>query len=183
MQDVNLQEAQEKSLAVHAALCNDVPERAQFVETPPTSSDRATPEVIQLQQEVTDDTSKSPADVFNITGNSTEHGMDGNDEDLVNLARIQDGIPLSYTIALLLLQLGGVTGESEIAEMWQDHYKSILNSVKNSTRQQFVTNKLREESIMFSTEDINVALHSLKRGKSCGVDGLASEHFMFAHRI
>ena len=76
--------------------------------------------------------------------------------------------------------------ESEIAEMWQDHYKSILNSVKNNTRQQFVTNKLdsiRGESIMFSTEDINVALHSLKSGKSCGVDGLAAEHFMFAHRI
>ena len=70
--------------------------------------------------------------------------------------------------------------------MWQDHYKSILNSVKNNTRQQFVTNKLdsiRGESIMFSTADINVALHSLKSGKSCGVDGLAAEHFMFAHRI
>ena len=36
---------------------------------------------------------------------------------------------------------------------------------------------------LFSTADINVALHSLKRGKSCGVDGLAAEHFMFAHRI
>ena len=86
------------------------------------------------------------------------------------------------------LYFGGVTGESEIAEMWQDHYKSILNSVKNNTRQQFVTNKLDSirgtgESIMFSTADINVALHSLKSGKSCGVDGLAAEHFMFAHRM
>ena len=88
-----LQEAQEKSLAVHAALCNDVPERAHFDEAPPTSSDGAMPEVFQLQQEVIDDTPKSPVVVFNITGNSTEHGMDGNDEDLVNLARIQDGIP------------------------------------------------------------------------------------------
>ena len=88
-------------------------------------------------------------------------------------------VPLASTV-------GGVTGESEIAEMWQDHYKSILNSVKNNTRQQFVTNKLdsiRGESIMFSTADINVALHSLKSEKSCGVDGLAAEHFMFAHRI
>ena len=44
-------------------------------------------------------------------------------------------VPLASTV-------GGVTGESEIAEMWQDHYKSILNSVKNNTHQQFVTNKL-----------------------------------------
>ena len=32
-------------------------------------------------------------------------------------------VPLATTI-------GGVTDENEIAEMWQDHYKSILNSVK-----------------------------------------------------
>ena len=70
-------------------------------------------------------------------------------------------VPLASTV-------GGVTGESEFAEMWQDHYKSILNSVKNNTRQQFVTNKLdsiRGESIMFSTADINVAFHSLKKWK------------------
>ena len=70
--------------------------------------------------------------------------------------------------------------------MWQDRYKSILNSVKNNTRQQFVTNKIdsiRGKSISFSTADINVALHSLKSGKSCSVDGLAAEHFMFAHPI
>ena len=88
-------------------------------------------------------------------------------------------VPLATTI-------GGITGENEIAEMWQDHYKSILNSVKTNSRQQFVTSKLssiRGESILFSTSDINVALHSLKSGKSCGVDGLAAEHFLFAHRI
>ena len=88
-------------------------------------------------------------------------------------------VPLATTI-------GGITGENEIAEMWQDHYKSILSSVKTNSRQQFVTNKLssiRGESILFSTSDINVALHSLKSGKSCGVDGLATEHFLFAHRI
>ena len=67
-------------------------------------------------------------------------------------------VPLATTI-------GGITGENEIAEMWQDHYKSILNSVKTNSRQQFVTSKLssiRGESILFSTSDINVALHSLK---------------------
>ena len=58
-------------------------------------------------------------------------------------------VPLASSVGL-------VTGESEIAEMWQDHYKSILNSVKNNTRQQFVTNEvdsIRGESILFSTAD------------------------------
>ena len=68
------------------------------------------------------------------------------------------------------MEVRGVTGEIEIAEMWQDHCQSILNSVKNNTLQQFVTNKL--ESILFSTSDFNVALHSLKSGTSCGVDSM-----------
>ena len=88
-------------------------------------------------------------------------------------------MPLATTI-------DGVTGESEIAEMWHSHYKSILNSVNNNSKHQYVTNEInsiRGQSILFSTSDINVALNSLKSGKSCGVDGLAAEHFMFAHRI
>ena len=45
-------------------------------------------------------------------------------------------------------------------------------------------NSITGQSILFSTSDINVTLDSLKSGKSCGVvDGLAAEHFMFAHRI
>ena len=44
-------------------------------------------------------------------------------------------------------------------------------------------NSIREQSILFSTSDINVVLDSLKSEKSCGVDGLTAEHFMFVHRI
>ena len=61
-----------------------------------------------------------------------------------------------------------------------------LNNLKTNSCQQFVRNKLssiRGESILFSTSDINVALYSLKSGKSCGVDDIVAEHFLFAHRI
>ena len=88
-------------------------------------------------------------------------------------------VPLGTTI-------GGITGKNEIAEMWRDHYKLIITNVKTNYRQQFVTNKfssIRGESNLFSTSDFNVVRHSLKIGKSCGVDGLAAEHFLFAHRI
>ena len=84
-----LQEAQEKSLSVHAALCNDVSERAQPTEIPPAPAGGTKPEAIKLQQEVTSGAPKSPPVVFNITANSIDHGMDGNDDDLINLARIQ----------------------------------------------------------------------------------------------
>ena len=80
----------------------------------------------------------------------------------------------------------GCDRETDIPEMWQDYYKSILNSVNGNFQQHFVSSKInsiREESILFSTSDINIALHSLKCGKSCGVDGLAADHFKYAHRI
>ena len=36
--------------------------------------------------------------------------------------------------------------------MWQDHYKTILNSVKNNSRQEYMTDKInsiRGQSILF----------------------------------
>ena len=86
----------------------------------------------------------------------------------------------------LATAIGGVTGENEIADMWQVHYKSILNSVKDNSNQKYVTDKINSitaQSILCSTSDINVALESLKSGKSCVVDGLAAEHLVFAHGI
>ena len=96
-----------------------------------------------------------------------------------NISDKKTRVPLATTI-------GGVAGETDIPEMWQDHYKSILNSVSGNFQQHFVSSKINsisEESILFSTSDINIALHSLKCGKSCGVDGLAADHFKYAHRI
>ena len=88
-----LQEAQEKSLSVHAALCNDASERAQPTEIPHAPAGGTKPEAIKLQQEITGGAPKSPPVVFNITANSIDHGMDGNDDDLINLARIQGELP------------------------------------------------------------------------------------------
>ena len=65
-----LQEAQERSLSVHGALCNDASERGQPTETPPASDCGTKPEDVKLQQEVTGVAPKSPPVVFNITANS-----------------------------------------------------------------------------------------------------------------
>ena len=46
-----------------------------------------------MQQEVTSVAPKSPPVVFNITANSIKHGMEGNDDDLISLARIQGELP------------------------------------------------------------------------------------------
>ena len=44
------------------------------------------------------------------------------------------------------------------------------------------SNSIERESIICSTSDIITALKSLKSEKSYDVDGLAAEHFIFAHR-
>ena len=80
------------------------------------------------------------------------------------------------------------TGEENIAHMWQDHYNSLLNSVKGNSSKQVIHDKLgtipsESKSILFTNSDLNNALKSLKRGKACGVDGLAAEHFIYAHSI
>ena len=39
------------------------------------------------------------------------------------------------------------------------------------------------KSILFTNSDLSSALKRLKKGEACGVDGLAAEHFIYAHSI
>ena len=67
--------------------------------------------------------------------------------------------------------------------MWQDHYQSLLNSVKNLEHKTSVTSTLssiENESIEIRPLDIVNALKSVNKGKACGVDGLAAKHFVYA---
>ena len=66
------------------------------------------------------------------------------------------------------------TGEENIAHMWQDHYNSLLNSVKGNSSKQVIHDKLgtipsESKSILFTNSDLNSALKILKRGTSCGL--------------
>ena len=66
--------------------------------------------------------------------------------------------------------------------MWQDHYQSLLNSVKSLEHKTSVTNTLssiENESIEIRPLDIVNALKSVNKGKACEFD-LAAEHFIYA---
>ena len=66
-------------------------------------------------------------------------------------------LPLATTI-------GGVTVNNKIFEMCQEYYKMIINSLKNNSKQEYVTDKIsliKGQSIIFSSSDINDALDSL----------------------
>ena len=75
-------------------------------------------------------------------------------------------------------------GDKEICDMWQTHYKQLLNSVETSSSKKFVQIELHsiaDSSVIFCPIDIFNAFKNAKTGKACGVDdGLAAEHFIYA---
>ena len=83
-------------------------------------------------------------------------------------------IPISDTIC-------GITGENQIAQKWRDHFKSLLNSCSNSG----LPNSDEHDDNISNFSDFKVievydAICKLKLGKSAGLDGLRSEHFLNA---
>ena len=83
----------------------------------------------------------------------------------------------------LASKINDCVGDTDICKMWQDHYQSLLNSVKNLEQKTSVTSKLsfiENESIETRPLDIVNALKSVNKCKACGVDGLAAEHFIYA---
>ena len=77
-------------------------------------------------------------------------------------------------------------GEKDICDMWQAHYKKLLNSVDSSKSKKSVERilySIKDTAIVFRPVDIFNALKSTKTGKACGVDGLAAEHFIHASPI
>ena len=86
----------------------------------------------------------------------------------------------------LATNVDGSVGDTEIAEMWKCHYKSLLNSVQNEEFKKSVVldiNQQHETSTCITITLFNIldALKSIKCGKSSGVDGISAEHFIFAH--
>ena len=88
--------------------------------------------------------------------------------------------PLSSTV-------GGAVGHEQIASMWHDHYKSLLNSSKDIRDKAFVLGQFKKISennfsfdCYFKPHDIHEAIKDLKPGKAVGRDYLASEHIKYS---
>ena len=80
--------------------------------------------------------------------------------------------------------IDGVKGDSNIAEMWKKHYESLLNCINDFTHKdemlQVMNDLCGSDLLVVNPTQVHSALKSSKRGKSSGLDGLASEHFIFA---
>ena len=71
--------------------------------------------------------------------------------------------------------------------MWQNHFKSLLNSSKDVQNRDFVISKINDVSTSntyferFSVEEVRDSFKNIKCNKTCGVDGIYGEHLKYAH--
>ena len=80
----------------------------------------------------------------------------------------------------------GKTGEKDIANHWKEYFCKLLNNnVINETLKDSIMGKL--EGIQYtvtmsvSTEEVTETISKLKKGKSCGPDGICAEALKAAH--
>ena len=76
----------------------------------------------------------------------------------------------------------GCVGDTNIAEMWKCHYRSLLNSVENKTYKKSLMmniNKQIKNSITTTPFHILDALENIKCGKSSGINGISAEHISY----
>jgi hypothetical protein len=79
--------------------------------------------------------------------------------------------------------IAGSTGHSNICDMWYSFYKDLLNSSTDTSKKDYVHQRLAESCPcdQFTISDIETAIRGLKKDTSPGMDGLASEHLIYAH--
>ena len=68
------------------------------------------------------------------------------------------------------------TGKIEIAEMWKDHFKNLLNCVQGKECNNNFSSTIFDPNSMINSGEIEDAINKLAEGKSCGVDGIYAEH-------
>lgn len=84
------------------------------------------------------------------------------------------------TSAPLASTVGPATGAKGIAEMWKQHFMSLLNSTPPGTKKDTVVTLLdrcSELEAPITPLEVHLSIKQLKSGKSCGLDYLQSEHF------
>ena len=83
--------------------------------------------------------------------------------------------------------IDGVTGVNNINNMWQQHYKSLLNSSKDTSSKEYVVKHVSEVDNgcfyfeRFTVDDVKESFKNIKNGKTCGLDGIYGEHLKHAH--
>ena len=79
--------------------------------------------------------------------------------------------------------MGGTSGESNIANLWKDHFSAIANSVGYTDNRDQVMNALGTgpgHNDVINVHGLRQILRGLKSNKVVGNDGIPSEVYKFA---
>ena len=79
--------------------------------------------------------------------------------------------------------MGGTSGESNIANLWKDHFSAITNSVGSTDNRDQVMNALGTvpgHNDVINVHELRQILRGLKSKKAVGNDGIPSEVYKFA---
>ena len=80
------------------------------------------------------------------------------------------------------LTVGGTSGESNIANLWKDHFRAIANSVGSTDNRDQVMNALRTvpgHNDVINIHQLRQIEKGLKINKAVGNDGIPSEVYKF----
>ena len=83
--------------------------------------------------------------------------------------------------------IAGISGETDIANLWKDHYCSLLNSSTNITDKDVVCTSFKKmcfnHGMHVSVTEVLDLLQGLTNDKATGMDGLSGESLKFADPI
>ena len=71
--------------------------------------------------------------------------------------------------------IGDATGKVEIADMWKNHFKNLLNCVKSGDND-ICSDMGFDQNAVINPGEVEDAINKLTEGKSCGMDGIYAEH-------
>ena len=89
---------------------------------------------------------------------------------------------------LLATKVGDAVGDANISKLWQDHFSTLLNSVRNNESKTYVCESIRHglshaDTVVIIAPIVRECLKSIKLGKAAGIDSLAAEYFVYSHNI
>ena len=98
-------------------------------------------------------------------------GSDGNFwREIKKVSRNDIPLPISIDEA---------TGKKEVVDLWKNHFEQLLNCVHGKNISELGFQCKYDNNMIISPGAIEDAINDLAVGKSCGLDGIYSEHLKY----
>ena len=80
----------------------------------------------------------------------------------------------------LPVSIDNATGKKDVIDLWQNHFEQLLNCVNGKSLNNLGYDSKFDPKMIISPGEIEDAINNLAAGKSCGLDGIYSEHLKYA---